>query len=116
MNTFVRHFAAFALTLALAAGLVCAARAEVPLALCGEAAPLAKATRTIVILPSTKYVNVNQFEIVKFVTDGNEFAFYFNGPNAIGFDLRRVAPAGALDHRVMAYVARNIDDEGALAH
>ena len=89
-----------------------AAQAAVPTNLLGDAASATEATRTITINPTTKYVNVTEGDVVKFVANGREFAFRFDGANNASFDLQRVAPAGALDHKVMAYVAPNPDDGG----
>jgi hypothetical protein len=74
--------------------------------LLGDAAPAAAATRTIVIAPDTKYVNVTGGDIVRFVAGDKSFTWAFNvGANVSSFDLRRVAPPGVLDKTVMAYVA-----------
>jgi hypothetical protein len=57
------------------------------------------------IQPSTQYVNVKQGQTVRFVSGKQEFAYKFDGaPDITSFDLRRVAPAGMLDHAVVAYV------------
>jgi membrane protease subunit (stomatin/prohibitin family) len=69
----------------------------------GEAASAAAADRTIVIGPNTRFVNVNHGEIVKFVANGQEFAWDFDGvPQA--FDLKQVAPQGALAQNVKVYI------------
>ena len=81
-------------------------------ALHGEASPLTEANRTIVIAPATRYVNVMEGDVVKFVASGREFAYKFDGANFGGFDLQSVAPAGALQHAVMTYVAPNPDELG----
>ncbi len=91
-------------TLCLAAALGACASA-VPLALQGDAVPVSQASRTIAIGPQTRYVNVAYGEVVRFVAAGGEFAFRFNGANIQPVDLQRIAPAGVLDHSVMAYVA-----------
>jgi len=75
--------------------------------LLGDNATPEQAQRTIVILPTTKYVNVTQGEVVQFVENGSSFVWNFDGPIASAFDLNRVAPAGALDHKVTAYIASN---------
>jgi hypothetical protein len=59
--------------------------------------------RTVVIDSSTTYVNVRQGEKLKFVTNGREFAIDFSGTER-NFDLRKLAPAGTLDHEVDVYV------------
>ena len=77
----------------------------------GEAASPATAERTIVIGPNTRWVNVNHGEIVKFVANGREFAWDFDGvPQS--FDLREVAPQGAIDHNVRVYIATTLEDGG----
>jgi Heavy-metal resistance protein CzcE len=72
--------------------------------LMGEVVPLSGAARTIQIDAKTKYVNVTAHETVKFEANGNAFAISFSDvlPQ---FDLRLLAPAGVLDHRVIVYVA-----------
>lgn len=70
----------------------------------GEVVPLSAATRTIRIDAKTKYVNVNEHESVKFEANGSAFAIHFVGV-LYGFDLNRLAPAGALDHKITVYVA-----------
>jgi hypothetical protein len=69
--------------------------------LLGDAAPLTTATRTIVITPATKYVNVEGGDIVKFVAGDKTFAWTFPSDGDLYFDLNKVAPTGTLDHPVM---------------
>jgi membrane protease subunit (stomatin/prohibitin family) len=77
----------------------------------GEAASPAAADRTIVIDANTRSVNVNHGEIVKFVANGQEFTWEFDGvPQA--FDLKQVAPQGAIDHDVSVYMATTAMDGG----
>jgi len=77
----------------------------------GEAASPADAERTIVIGANTRWVNVNHGEIVKFVANGREFAWDFDGvPQS--FDLKQVAPQGTIDHNVRVYVATTLEDGG----
>jgi hypothetical protein len=74
--------------------------------LLGDPAPVAAATRTIVIEPDTRWVNVTGGDIVKFVAGDKTFAWNFDVSSAISsFDLNRVAPPGTLNHQVTAYVA-----------
>jgi hypothetical protein len=74
--------------------------------LLGDPAPVSAATRTIVIAPDTRYVNVTGGEIVSFVVGDKAFAWSFNGTRYVApFDLSVTAPPGVLDHKVMAYVA-----------
>ena len=90
----------------LAALTACAMPADTPRAdLLGMAAPPAAATRTVVITPATRWVNVTGGDTVRFVVDGREFAWNFSvGSTVAEFDLRRVAPPGLLDHPVPVYV------------
>src|SRR5437773_3668857 len=77
----------------------------------GETATPVTAQRTIVIGANTRSVNVNHGEVVKFVANGQEFAWDFDGvPQS--FDLRQVAPQGALDHDVRVYIATTTMDGG----
>src|SRR5260221_14591095 len=80
-------------------------------ALYGEAASPAAAERTIVIGANSRFVNVNHGEIVKFVANGQEFAWDFDG-GPQPFDLKQVAPQGAIDHSVRVYVATTLSDGG----
>jgi hypothetical protein len=71
----------------------------------GEPGQPAAATRTVVIHPETRYVNVEGGQTIKFVAGGKEFAWNFNVGRTIGvFDLNQVAPAGVLDHLVRVYI------------
>lgn len=92
-----------ALTLSLPA---LPALAEIPLNLLGDPAPPAAATRTITITPGTKYVNVEEGEIVKFEAGGKSFAWNFDtAENVMSFDLNRVAPPGMLGQKVTAIIS-----------
>lgn len=72
----------------------------------GDPAPVIAATRTIVITPDTKYVNVTGGETVKFVVGEKSFAWKFNDRN-LSFDLSRTVPSSVLDHQVRAYIEPN---------
>ena len=79
-----------------------------PIEFLGEAAAPPAATRTIVIGPHTRWVNVTGGDIVKFVVGEKTFAWNFDVAEGVSsFDLNRVAPPGTLDHTVVAYVAPN---------
>jgi hypothetical protein len=82
--------------------------------LIGRPASPAEATRSIIVTPNTRFVNVSYGEVVDFKTpNGQEFAVRFDvAQNVSSFDLQRVAPAGALDHQVTVYVASNLDGGG----
>ena len=72
----------------------------------GDPTAVSEATRTIEIKPGTKYVNVGWGEVVRFVSNGQSFAFDFDGASQTqAFDLARVAPPGLVDHKVIAYVS-----------
>lgn len=91
-----------ALVLGLAAGFGAqAARTD----LYGDPTAISEATRSIEITPDTMHVNVRMGEVVMFVSRGQAFAFYFDGPRPQSFDLAAVAPPGMLDHKVVTYVA-----------
>jgi hypothetical protein len=96
-----------------AAGLLLgiAAAAAVPVSLLGQPAVPEQTQRTIVITPTTRYVNVTEGDIVRFVAGGKMFAFNFDSSAAGSFELNRVAPAGILDHTVTVDVARNIETQ-----
>jgi len=66
----------------------------------------AVADRTITIDDKTKWVNVQHFEVVRFVSNGREFTWYFDGLAQPGaFDLTQIAPASFVDHAVTVYVS-----------
>jgi hypothetical protein len=75
----------------------------------GEAAIPAAAVRTIVIGPKTRWVNVERGETVKFVANGQEFAWDFDG-TLPSFDLKQVAPQGTIDRGLSVYVAPSAAD------
>jgi heavy-metal resistance protein CzcE len=72
----------------------------------GNSAQLAAAQRTVLIGPRTKWVTVEEGEVVRFISNGQEFAWAFNGVSS-SFDLKRIAPAGALDRNLKVYVWPN---------
>ena len=66
----------------------------------------AVADRTITVTDKTKWVNVNHFEVIRFVSNGREFTWYFDGlAQPRPFDLMEIAPAGFVDRSVKVYVA-----------
>jgi hypothetical protein len=77
----------------------------------GEAAEASLAERTIVVTPSTKFVNVKHGEVVKIVAGGKEFAWEFDGIEQ-PFELAKIAPQGAIDHNVRVYIERSEMDGG----
>jgi hypothetical protein len=75
-------------------------------ALVGDPAPVSAAPREIRIEPSTKYVNVEGGEVVKFDVGAKSFAWNFDvGQSTSNFDLNEVAPKGLLGHPVTVYIA-----------
>jgi hypothetical protein len=66
----------------------------------------AVADRTITITDDTKWVNVTRYEVIRFVSSGREFAWYFDGvAQPRPFDLSQIAPAGFVGHSVTVYVS-----------
>jgi heavy-metal resistance protein CzcE len=66
----------------------------------------AVADRTITITDETKWVNVTRYEVIRFVSNGREFAWYFDGvAQPRPFDLAQIAPAGFVGHSVTVYVS-----------
>ncbi|HJV84614.1 MAG TPA: CzcE family metal-binding protein [Noviherbaspirillum sp.] len=77
-----------------------------PVSLLGDPAPVAAATRTVIIQPDTTWTHVTGGDTVKFVVGDKSFAWVFNvGASVDSFDLRRVAPPGVLDHQVIVGIA-----------
>jgi hypothetical protein len=80
----------------------------------GDPVPAGWSSRTIVIKPETRHVNVEGGSTVTFVSGDKSFTWVFNGPGNVGaFDLNEVAPTGMLDHRVRAYVSPDMRRLGA---
>lgn len=78
--------------------------------LAGDRVSDAAAERTVTIAPDTRFVNVKAGETVKFVAaNGQSTTWSFDNPNIFEVKLRKIMPAGSLDHKVMVYVARNPD-------
>jgi hypothetical protein len=101
--------------LALSAASLSAGAALKPADLFGEPARAPSAERaiitavpdrTIMISDGTKWVNVNHFEVIRFVSNGREFTWYFDGvAQPRPFDLAQIAPAGFVGHSVTVYVS-----------
>lgn len=73
-------------------------------------APVANtaAERTIVVKPTTRYVNVTDGETVKFAVDGKEFSWHFSTwPTSNQVALEKLAPKDTLASGVTVYVERN---------
>lgn len=66
--------------------------------------------RTIEITGGTKWVNVNHGEVIRFVSNGREFTWYFDGVSQPQpFDMTEIAPAGFVEHGVKVYVGLGDD-------
>jgi hypothetical protein len=71
----------------------------------------AATNRTIVVTGDTKRVNVTHYEVVRFVSNGREFTWDFDGVAQPGlFDLMQIAPADFVDHGVTVYVSPSAID------
>jgi hypothetical protein len=98
--------AVLALTLSLPA--ISSMAGPPPLDLLGAPGQPAEADLTIRITPDTRYVNVTGGDVVKFDVGGKSFTWDFDVAETVsGFELNRVAPAGMLNHKVIANVAPN---------
>lgn len=75
----------------------------------GNAAQPSAAQRTIVIDNKTKWITVEHDEVVRFLSNGQEFAWAFKGLSS-SLDLSKIAPAGALDRALKVYVWPNAQD------
>ena len=77
-----------------------------PARLLGALDSPADATRTIVIQPGTRYINVTAGEVVNIVDEGHAFTVRFDGVRD-SFLLNDLAPTGALAQPVTVYMAPN---------
>ena len=96
----------YALALCVPALLAACASSVTPRAdLLGTAVPAAAATRTVVITPDTRSVNVVGGEVVRFVAGDASFGWDFNvSPIVSVFALDTVAPGGVLARPALVYV------------
>ena len=78
----------------------------------GTLVTVAEAQRTISLTSDTRWVNVNQDEAVRFVAGSTEFAWRFDGTGLRPFDLRSIAPTGALAQPVTVYIRPRISPRG----
>lgn len=110
IRLFPQHFSFYAaprflLVLSLVAALGAALGAP-PTSLLGEPAPASAATRTIVIKPDTRSVNVTSGDVVTFVAGERQFTWNFDSAVGIAtIDLNQIAPYGTLNRPVAAYIA-----------
>ena len=110
MKRIVRTLAMLTLSAASLTGIAKVTEAD----MLGNAAQPSAAQRTIVIDDKTKWITVEHDEVVRFLSNGQEFAWAFKGMSS-SFDLNKIAPAGALDRALKVYVwpnARDLADKG----
>jgi hypothetical protein len=69
----------------------------------GVAASPAAATRTIVVGPNTRFVNVTHYEIIKLVVNGQELVWHFNG-TLLSFKLGKIDSRDAAAQNVTVYI------------
>jgi len=106
MKPFASAFAALALS---AASL--SANALTTGDLYGEPASGEYVSRTIVVTPQTKYINVAHGEIVNLKVGSREITWNFDGL-AQPFELSKIVPEGTLDHKVQVYVETEQQRDG----
>lgn len=78
----------------------------------GNAAQPSAAQRTIAIDNKTKWITVEHDEVVRFLSNGQEFAWAFDGM-ASSLKLSEIAPAGGLDRELTVYVWPSVRDLSA---
>jgi hypothetical protein len=88
--------------IALAAALALAA----PLFIVSATASDRNVDRTVSIDPSTRWINVNGGETIRFIANGESFDHRFNSfTHSAVYDLGKIAPAGAIDRSLKVYVS-----------
>src|SRR5438128_10390615 len=100
MRLFVPAVAALTLSAASFAAIATVTEAD----MLGKPAQASAAQRTISIDPKTRWITVERGEVVKFVTNGQEFAWACHRMSS-SLDPDRIAPNGALDLRLNVYVS-----------
>jgi hypothetical protein len=92
----------FGSPIVLAAALVLVA----PLLVANATASGLGVDRTIVIDSSTRWVNVNGGDVIRFIANGQSFDYRFNSyTQSHVYDLGKIAPTGALNRSVKVYVS-----------
>src|SRR5882672_2438815 len=104
MRLFVPAVAALTLSAASLASTASVTEAD----MLGHPAQASAAQRTISVNPKTRWITVERGEVVKFVANGQEFAWAFNGMFS-SFDMNRIAPNGALDRDLKVYIWPNAE-------
>src|SRR6267378_5286198 len=105
----MRLFLAVAAALTFSAASLAAIATVTEADMFGKPAQASAAQRTISIDPKTRWITVERGEVVKFVANGQEFAWDFDGMYS-SFDLNRIAPSGTLDRTLKVYVWPNAED------
>jgi len=105
----MRLFLAVAAALTFSAASLAAIATVTEADMFGKPAQASAAQRTISIDPKTRWITVERGQVVKFVANGKEFAWAFDGMSS-SFDLDRIAPSGALDRHLKVYVWPNAED------
>lgn len=99
----MKLFARTSVALALLAATLSAGAATMSSSLLGEPGRPSAADRTVDIYGDTHSVRVKHGEVVKFVSNGQEFTWAFDGlPQTL--HLNEIAPAGVLSRTVRVYV------------
>ncbi|WP_228892567.1 CzcE family metal-binding protein [Pseudoduganella aquatica] len=74
----------------------------------GSAVVAPAATRTIIVSPATKAINVDKGEVVTIEVEGKSFTWQFDTlRDSDSFALAAIAPEGISTHGVWVYVAPN---------
>ena len=105
MKRIIRTLAMLTLSTASLTGIAKITEAD----MLGNAAQPSAAQRTIVIDNKTKWITVEHDEVVRFLSNGQEFAWTFEGMSS-SFALNKIAPNGALDRDLTVYVWPNARD------
>jgi len=105
----MRLFLAVAAALTFSAASLAAIATVTEADMFGKPAQASAAQRTISIDPKTRWITVERGQVVKFVANGKEFAWAFDGMSS-SFDLDRIAPSGALGRHLKVYVWPNAED------
>lgn len=73
----------------------------------GFAVAAPAAARNVTVDANTRYLNVNQGDVVQFNVDGQRFAWQFDTLGDRPIDLATIAPADVHVHGVKVFVAAN---------
>lgn len=108
MNSISKRFAAVLVAAALSPFAAFAHDGHPPIdPALGAPAPAVAATRTVVIAAGTRYVNVNQGDVVRFEINGKTFVWQFDTLHTRSFDLAAIAPDVITAGHVRVYVDQN---------